>query len=274
MTTFKLTLEYDGTDYHGWQVQPGMTTIQGTLQEALTQICGAKVDVMGAGRTDAGVHALGQVASLRTHFNHPADTLRRALTSILPSDIVVTRAEVMEDNFHAQRCARWKRYRYTVLMRRYPSALERRYTLFVPYSLRLDSMADAARYLIGTHDFSAFQAAHGSAETSIRTVWVAEFVRRGDHLTFEIVADGFLRHMIRIIVGTLLDVGRGKLRPEDFKAIHEGRNRNRASKTIAAHGLCLINVGYETFDGHQDTSSCHASWIFDNEHVEQEVRSL
>lgn len=248
MTTFKLTLEYDGTNYHGWQVQPGMTTVQGTLQEAMARIVGKNVHVMGAGRTDAGVHALGQVASLRAEFHHPPDTLRRALTSILPPDIVVTTAEVMDEEFHAQRWAKWKRYRYTLLTRRYPSALECRYSLFVPYPLKRDAMIEAAGSLIGTHDFSAFQAAHGSAESPIRTIFAVEFRQHGDHLIFDIVADGFLRHMIRIIMGTLLDVGRGRLRPEDFKAIHNGKDRNLASKTISSHALCLLKVGYQPFD--------------------------
>ncbi len=250
MPTFKLTIEYDGTDYHGWQVQPGMTTIQGTLQKAVKRIVGKGVHVMGAGRTDSGVHALGQVASLRAEFSHPPDTLRRALTSVLPPDIVVTAVEEMDNDFHAQRYARWKRYRYTLLTRPYPSALERRYTLFVPYPLKIDAMADAARVLIGTHDFSAFQAAHSSAKSPVRTVLVAEFRHDGDHLSFEIVADGFLRHMIRIIMGTLLDVGQGKLRSEELKAILEGKDRNNASKTISPHALCLLEVGYQPFTPH------------------------
>jgi tRNA pseudouridine38-40 synthase len=254
MTTFKLTLEYDGTEYHGWQIQPGMTTIQGTLQEAMARICGKVVHVMGAGRTDAGVHALGQVASLRAEFNHPPDTLRRALTSVLPPDIVVKAVEEMDNDFHAQRWAQWKRYRYTLLTRPYPSALERRYTLFVPYPLERDAMAEAARHLIGTHDFSAFQAAHSSAESPVRTVLMAEFQRQEDHLNFEIVADGFLRHMIRIIMGTLLDVGRGRLQAETFKAIREGRDRNQASKTISSHALCLLQVGYHPFGVHLESA--------------------
>ena len=250
MPTFKLTIEYDGTDYHGWQVQPGMTTIQGTLQKAVKRIVGKGVHVMGAGRTDSGVHALGQVASLRAEFSHPPDILRRALTSVLPPDIVVTAVEEMDNDFHAQLWAKWKRYRYTILTRPYPSALERRYTLFVPYPLKIDAMADAAKTLIGTHDFSAFQAAGSSVKSSIRTVLVAELRQEGDHLLLEIVASGFLRHMIRIIMGTLLDVGRGRLRPEDLKAILEGKDRNNASKTISPHALCLLEVGYQPFTPH------------------------
>jgi tRNA pseudouridine38-40 synthase len=252
MTTFKLTIEYDGTDYHGWQVQPGLTTIQGTLQDAVARICKKPISVMGAGRTDAGVHAIGQVASLRAAFHHPPDTFRRALTSVLPPDIVVRTVEEVDDDFHAQYSARWKRYRYTLLTRPYPSAIGRRYTLFVPHSLRIEAMRDAAKALIGAHDFSAFQAAHSSVESSARTVFIAEFLQEGDHLVFEIVADGFLRHMIRIIMGTLLEVGRGKLRSDDLQVIRDSKDRNKASKTISPHALCLLEVGYHPFDGYSE----------------------
>ncbi|MGH7411877.1 MAG: tRNA pseudouridine(38-40) synthase TruA, partial [Candidatus Methylomirabilis sp.] len=245
MPTFKLTIEYDGTDYHGWQVQPGLATIQGLLEKAIARIIGEPVHVTGAGRTDAGVHAVGQVASLRAEFRHPAETLRRALTSLLPPDIVVARAEEAPNGFDAQRWAQWKRYRYTLLTRPYPSALERRYTLFVPGPLKIDLMAEAAGILIGKHDFSSFQAAHSSVDHPVRRVFTAAFRQEGDHLFFEIIADGFLRHMIRIIMGTLLEVGRGKLAPGDVKAILEAKDRNQASKTLSAHGLCLVEVGYQ-----------------------------
>ena len=247
MPTFKLTIEYDGTGYHGWQVQPGMSTIQGVLEHAMERIIGTHVHVKGAGRTDAGVHATGQVASLRADFRYPPDILRRALTSLLPPDIVVTRVEGAPDGFDAQRWAQWKRYRYTLLTRPYPSALERRYTLFVPYPLKSDAMAEAASLLIGEHDFSSFQAARSSADHAVRQVFRATFRQEDDYLFFEIAADGFLRHMIRIIMGTLLDVGRGKLGPRDLKAILEARDRNRASKTVSPHALCLMEVGYQPF---------------------------
>ena len=248
MPTFKLTIEYDGTDYHGWQVQPGMRTIQGVLQEATARIIGEPVHVTGAGRTDAGVHALGQVASLRAEFRHPPDTLQRALTTLLPPDIVVIRVEEAPNDFDAQRWARWKRYRYTLLTRPSPSALERRYALFVPRPLRIAAMAEAAEILIGEHDFSSFQAAHSSADHPVRRVYAAQFRLEADHVQFEVSADGFLRHMIRIIMGTLLDVGRGKLAPGDLKAILEAQDRNRASKTLSAHALFLMEVSYRPFD--------------------------
>src|SRR3990172_2629477 len=255
MPTFKLTIEYDGTDYHGWQVQPGTSTIQGELEYAMARIIGTHVHVRGAGRTDAGVHATGQVASLRADFGHPPDTLRRALTSLLPPDIVVTRVEEAPENFDAQRWAQWKRYRYTLLTRSFPSALERRYALFVPHPLKTDSIAEAAGMLIGEHDFTSFQAAKSSVGHPIRRVFATEFRQQGDHLFFEIVADGFLRHMIRIIMGTLLDVGRGKLTPDNLKAILEARDRNQASKTISPHALCLLEVGYMAFSRKNASSS-------------------
>jgi tRNA pseudouridine38-40 synthase len=244
MPIFRLTVEYDGTDYHGWQVQPGMPTIQGTVEDAVARIIGQPIHVAGAGRTDAGVHALGQVASFRAEFTHPPDTLRRALTSLLPPDIVITQVETAPEGFDAQRCARWKRYRYTLLARSYPSALERRYTLFVPRPLRIGAMVEAAAFLIGKQDFTSFMAAHSSANHPVREIFKAEFHQMGHHLIFEIAADGFLRHMIRIIMGTLLDVGRGRLSPEKFNAILKARDRNHPSKTASAHALCLLEVGY------------------------------
>jgi tRNA pseudouridine38-40 synthase len=247
MPTFKLTIEYDGTDYHGWQIQPGLATIQGALEHVIARITGESIHVVGAGRTDAGAHAVGQVASLRAGFDHPPETLRRAFTSLLPPDIVVTRVESVPDGFDAQRSARWKRYRYALLTRPYPSALERRYTLFVPRPLNVGAMVEAATLLVGEHDFRSFQGARSTVQHSIRQVYKAEFQQDRHHLYFEIIANGFLRHMVRIIVGTLLDVGRGRLVPHDMKAILEGRDRKYASNTVSAHGLSLVEVGYRSF---------------------------
>src|SRR3990172_7606789 len=254
MPTFKLTIEYDGTGYHGWQVQPGMSTIQGVLEHAMERIIGTHVHVKGAGRTDAGVHALGQVASLRADFRHPPETVRQALTSLLPPDIVVTRVEEVSDGFDAQRSAQWKRYRYTLLTRPYPSALERRSALFVPRPLQIDAMVAGAEVLIGQHDFTSFQAAQSSAKHPVRQVFLAQFRQEVEHLLFEIAADGFLRHMIRIIIGTLLDVGRGKLTPPDVKSILEAKDRNRASKTLSSNALWLLEVGYRPCEA--KTESC------------------
>lgn len=244
MRRFKLVLEYEGTAYHGWQVQPGLPTIQGTLQAALAQIAGAPVEVTGAGRTDAGVHALGQVASFAAVIRLDPPTLRRALNATLPRDIVVCRAEEAPPEFDARRSARSRTYRYTLLRRDYPSAWHARHSLYVPAPLDGEAMAEAAKAVIGTHDFSAFRAGTCTARTPVRTVLDASWRRARDLWQFEITADAFLQHMVRILVGTLLDVGRGRRAPAEVAAILASRDRRRAGKTAPPQGLCLVEVHY------------------------------
>jgi len=244
MRRFKLILEYEGTAYHGWQVQPGLPTIQGVLQAALTRIAGVPVEVTGAGRTDAGVHALGQVASFAADLRLEPLTLRKALNANLPRDIVVCRVEEASPDFDARRSARSKMYRYTILRRDYPSAWLARHSLYVPYPLDAGAMADAARVLIGTHDFSAFRAGTCAAATPVRTVVDASWRVAGDLLRFEITANAFLQYMVRIILGTLLEVGRGKCAPSDVATILASRKRQLAGKTAPPHGLCLVEVHY------------------------------
>lgn len=241
---FKLILEYDGTAYHGWQVQPALPTIQGVLQAALSRIAGVPVQVTGAGRTDAGVHALGQVASLAADLRLDALTLRRALNASLPRDIAVCHAEEAPPDFDARRSARSKTYHYTLLRRDYPSALLSRRTLFVPYPLDQEAMARASRLLIGTHDFSAFRARSCTARTPVRTVLDASWRIAGDLWRFEITANAFLQHMVRIVVGTLLEVGRGRRDPVEVEAALASRDRRRAGRTLPPHGLCLVEVQY------------------------------
>ncbi|OGB95183.1 MAG: tRNA pseudouridine(38-40) synthase TruA [candidate division NC10 bacterium RIFCSPLOWO2_12_FULL_66_18] len=244
MRRFKLILEYEGTAYHGWQVQPGLPTIQGVLQAALTRIAGVPVQVTGAGRTDAGVHALGQVASVSAALRLDSLTLRKALNASLPRDIVVCHAEEVPTDFDARRSARSKTYRYTLLRRDYPSAWLARHTLFVPSPLDHEAMARAARILVGTHDFSAFRAASCTARTPVRTVLDASWRIAGDLWHFEITANAFLQHMVRIVVGTLLEVGRGRQDPAEVEAALASRDRRRAGKTLPPHGLCLVEVQY------------------------------
>lgn len=240
----KLALEYDGTAYHGWQVQPGLDTIQGRVEAALSRLAGSSVHVMGAGRTDAGVHALGQIASCNVAVRLDDLRLHRALNALLPKDIVVTSVESAPVTFDARRSARAKTYRYTLLRRTYPSALEGRYCLYVPYAVDMEAMAEAAQCLVGTHDFSAFRAGTCAAATPIRTVRRAAWRAEGDRWRFEIEGNAFLQHMVRIIVGTLLDVGRGRRRPADVPEILASRDRRRAGKTAPPHGLCLVAVEY------------------------------
>lgn len=244
MRRFKLILEYEGTTYHGWQVQPGLPTIQGVLQEILFRIAGAPVQVTGAGRTDAGVHALGQVASFSADLRLDPPTLRRALNASLPRDIVVCQAEEAPLDFDARRSARCKAYRYTILRRDYPSAWMGRHTLYVSGPLDADAMAEAARAVVGTHDFSAFRAATCAAKSPVRSVMDASWRVAGDLYQFEITANAFLQHMVRILVGTFLDVGRGKRAPTDVADVLASRNRRCAGKTAPPHGLCLVEVQY------------------------------
>lgn len=244
MSHFKLTLEYEGTAYHGWQIQPGLLTIQGLLQEALARIVGAPVPVTGAGRTDAGVHALGQVASFRADTRLDPPTLRRALNASLPRDIVVRHAEEVSPEFDARRSARSRTYRYSILCRDHPSALMARRSLYVPHLLEFAAMARAAELVVGTHDFSAFRAGTCAAGTPVRTVLQASWRPEGDLWHFEITANAFLQHMVRILVGTLLEVGRGKHRSSHVRDVLAGRDRRRAGKTAPPHGLCLVEVHY------------------------------
>jgi tRNA pseudouridine38-40 synthase len=240
----KLILEYDGTAYHGWQVQPGLDTIQGRLEAALARLAGSPVQVMGAGRTDAGVHAFGQVASCSIDVRLEERVVQRALNANLPADIVVRDVAWVPGEFDARRSARAKTYRYTLLRRAERSALEGRYSLHVPYAVDVEAMAEAAQYLVGTHDFSTFRAGTCAAATPVRTVSRAGWRTEGDLCRFEIVGNAFLQHMVRIIVGTLLDVGRGRRRPGDVPEILAARERRQAGKTAPPHGLCLVRVEY------------------------------
>jgi tRNA pseudouridine38-40 synthase len=241
---FKLILEYEGTAYHGWQVQPGLPTIQGLLQDALARIVGVPVSVTGAGRTDAGVHALAQVASFRADTRLDLPTLRRALNASLPRDIVVRHAEEVPPEFDARRSARSKIYRYSILCRDHPSAFLGRHSLYVPHPLEFAAMARAAELVVGTHDFSAFRAGTCTAATPVRTVLRAAWRQDGDLWHFEITANAFLQHMVRILVGTLLEVGRGKRPPSHVAEVLVTKDRRRAGKTAPPHGLCLVEVHY------------------------------
>jgi len=240
----KLIVEYDGTAYHGWQVQPGLSTIQGVLQETAKRISGEEVHITGAGRTDAGVHALGQVANLWTQKELTLDRWLRAFNGLLPPDIVVRSVETAPEDFEARRSAKEKTYRYAILNAPYPSALERHWLLHISEPLDVAPMAEAAATLVGEHDFSAFRAADGGVPHSVREMYEARLVGEKYRLHFVIRGNGFLKHMIRIVVGTLLDVGRGKLTPEQFRHILRSRDRQQAGKTAPSHGLCLLHVGY------------------------------
>lgn len=244
MRTLKLTLEYDGTDFFGFQIQARGRTVQGEIEKALHTILKEGVRVIPAGRTDSGVHALGQVAHFKTRRTIPASSLLRALNANLPKDVAVLDCEEAGPDFHARKHAAWKTYRYTVLNRPVRSALLRRDALLVSQKLNLPAMRRAARLLVGEHDFRSFQATDKAPRSSRRRVRRLTLKREGPFIRFEIEGNGFLYNMVRNIVGTLLLVGRGKIAPSDVRRIRDGCDRRLAGPTAPAHGLCLIRVTY------------------------------
>ncbi len=245
MRTIKFFIEYDGTNYQGWQVQPKGATIQGLIEEKLARLTGEPVHLIGSGRTDAGVHALGQVAHFKTKSRLDVQTIQRALNSLLPSDIVIQKVEEADEGFHARKSSTSKVYEYWVLNRPLRSVFYRGTAWHVPQALNLRAMKKATRSLVGEHDFSSFQSVGSPKRTAIRRVTRAEWKRsHGGLLRFEIEANGFLRQMVRAIVGTLVEVGKGKITSEDFKRILDSRDRKKAGPTAPAHGLFLKEVKY------------------------------
>jgi tRNA pseudouridine38-40 synthase len=244
MRTLKLVLEYDGFDYCGWQVQAAAPTLQGVIEAALEKVLGERVRIHGAGRTDAKVHALGQVASFRCPSEIPTTALQRALNSLLPHDIVVHEVQEVPADFHARFSALGKVYAYRILNRPLRAPWRLRYAWHIPQALDLAAVALAGRCLEGTHDFKSFQAAGSKVKTTERTLRALTIAREGDEIVISCTANGFLRHMVRNIVGTLVEVGRGARPPADVQRILDGRNRQLAGATAPPQGLCLMHVMY------------------------------
>lgn len=272
-TNWKLTLAYDGSGFHGWQVQPGLTTVQGTLADCIERLTGESPLPQGSGRTDAGVHALAQVATFRLAAPVPAANLQRALNRILPAGIRVLSVEEVPHSFHARHSARSKTYEYRIFERRIrltpgQPAIERICSPFLaPYAwdcrwpLSLDAMQEAAALLLGTHDFSSMAAtdpdrtqrdadddspSHRATKINpVKTITLANWSRRDDLLVFRIDGSGFLHHMVRNIVGTLVEIGRGSLEAADLTRILEARDRTAAGPTAPARGLYLVDVVYD-----------------------------
>jgi tRNA pseudouridine38-40 synthase len=242
--TLKFTLSYDGTRLVGWQRQAQGDSVQGLLEDALARFEGASVTVHGAGRTDAGVHALGQVASAVVSFDHEVTTLQRALNVHLPQDVRVLSVVEAAPEFHARFSARAKTYQYRIRNTPVADPFERWYEWHLPEPLDLAAMEKAAAALVGTHDFIAFQSVGSETSGTTRTVTRSTWRDTGGLLTYEISGDGFLRHMVRAIVGTLVEVGRGWREPEKVAALLEPRTRAEAGATAPAHGLFLLCVDY------------------------------
>jgi tRNA pseudouridine38-40 synthase len=245
---FKLTLAYDGATFVGWQRQAAGVSIQGLLEDALARIDNGPVSVAGAGRTDAGVHALGQVASFALRREIDPETLRRALNAHLPPAIRVVDSAAADARFHARFDAKAKTYRYRIWNDEVLSPFERSFVWHFP-SPRLDiqAMDTAARLLEGTHDFASFQGAGATTATTARTVWSSR-VTGGPLITYEVCGSGFLKHMVRVMTGTLVDVGRGRRAPASIAAVLEGQSRACAGETAPASGLFLVGVSYESPD--------------------------
>lgn len=244
MRNLKLTLAYDGTRFVGWQRQASGESIQGLLESALSRLEGGAVAAHGAGRTDAGVHAEGQVASARVTFAHEAPTVLRALNAQLPPEIRVLAVEDAPAGFHARFSAQRKSYRYQIANSPVMSPFVRAFAWHVPEPLDRDAMQAGAGALLGSHDFSAFQSTGSDAATTVRTLTRSELVDRGGLLAYEVEGDGFLRHMVRAIVGTLVEVGRGWRAPGDLEALLAGGARGQAGATAPAQGLVLVKVDY------------------------------
>lgn len=241
-----LIVAYDGTDYHGFQRQTApVVAVQNVLEEKLTQVFGDAIELAAAGRTDAGVHAAGQVVNFFTDGTIPVERVPRAVNSLLPPDIVVRRAFEADRNFSALHSAKEKTYRYRILTGEIPSPFSCRYAWHIRQCLDAGAMKRAASSIFGTHDFSSFRAAGGAPTSPVRTVKSVECICEGREIVFSFSADGFLYHMVRNIVGTLADVGKRNISPNDFASILAAKDRQRASATAPACGLCLVQVDYD-----------------------------
>ncbi len=242
---WKLTIQYDGSRYDGWQRQGNTgNTIQGKLEGVLSRLEGRAVEVQGAGRTDAGVHALGQVASVRLADGRQAEEILSYVNRYLPEDIAVTAAEPAPERFHARLSAKGKVYRYALRLGGVPDVFRRKYQYRLDGELDTAAMERAAAQLIGTHDFRAFSSARREKKSTVRTLRAIDVARSGPDLAITYEGDGFLYNMVRILTGTLLEVGQGTRRPEEMGAILASRSREAAGRTAPAQGLTLVEVKY------------------------------
>ncbi len=243
--TFKLTVEYDGTAFHGWQRQKRERTVQQTIEEALSRMTREAIVVIGSGRTDAGVHAVAQTASFRTRSRLDADTFFNGLNSLLPGDVVIRACSLMADSFHARFDVRWKHYRYHILNRQLAPAIGRQFVWHIRKPLDVAAMQEAASKLVGRHDFKAFEGAGSPRSHTVRTVNASALQSTGGgNLIYDIKADGFLRFMVRNIVGTLVEVGRNRLSADELDSILASRDRALAGATAPPQGLFLMQVVY------------------------------
>lgn len=240
----KLVVAYEGTNYCGWQIQPNGITIEQVLNETLSSLLGEEITVTGASRTDAGVHSLGNVAVFETHTKMPAEKISFALNQRLPEDIVVQESCQVPEDFHPRFSKSRKTYEYRILNCRFRQPLERRTSYFYHYPLDVSAMQKAAAYLVGKHDFTSFASVHAQTNTYVRMIYALDVVREGDMIRIRVQGNGFLYNMVRIIAGTLIQVGAGIKKPEDMESILAGKDRELAGPTAPAHGLTMIGLEY------------------------------
>lgn len=240
----KLVVAYEGTNYCGWQIQPNGITIEQVLNETLSSLLGEEIMVTGASRTDAGVHSLGNVAVFETHTKMPAEKISFALNQRLPEDIVVQESCQVPEDFHPRFSKSRKTYEYRILNCRFRQPLERRTSYFYHYPLDVRAMQKAAAYLVGEHDFTSFASVHAQTNTYVRMIYALDVVREGDMIRIRVQGNGFLYNMVRIIAGTLIQVGAGIKKPEDMESILAGKDRELAGPTAPAHGLTMIGLEY------------------------------
>ncbi|GAB4424421.1 MAG: tRNA pseudouridine(38-40) synthase TruA [Anaerolineae bacterium] len=240
---YRAVIEYDGTDFLGFQIQARGRTVQGEIEKALQQVTQSTIRIDGAGRTDTGVHATGQVIAFNVKWKHSLADLHRALNANLPDDIVVSDLKIVDSMFHPRFSALSRSYCYTVINQPWPEVLQRRYAYHVKSPLDVGAMNEASRFLIGSHDFASF-GKPPQGENTVRQVSQAEWTANGKLLDFEITANAFLYRMVRTIVGTLIQVGLGQLAVSEIKNILDARDLTRSAPPAPAHGLCLVRVAY------------------------------
>ncbi len=245
MRNIKLTIEYDGKDFNGWQKQPNKLNIQGEIERAIKDITGEDVDLIASGRTDAGVHALGQVANFKTDSNIPVEKIPIALNTKLKRSIRILAAEEVDERFHSRYNCKKKTYRYVINNSVNGTAIYRNLEYNFSQELNVDKMNEAVKYFIGEHDFKGFKASGTSSKSSVRTIYDAKVYKNGDRVNIELTGNGFLYNMVRIIAGTLIDVGIGKILPEQITDIINSKERTKAGKTLPPNGLYLVKVEYE-----------------------------
>ncbi len=246
MRNIRLVIEYDGKDFNGWQKQPNKLNIQGEIEKVISSITGEDdINLIASGRTDAGVHALGQVANFKTNSKIPIDKMGIAINSRLKNSIIIKKAEEVDERFHSRYSCKKKTYRYIINNSKYGTAIYRNLEYHFSISLNIEEMKKAIKEFEGEHDFKGFKASGTSSKSSVRTIYGTNLYKENDRIYIELTGNGFLYNMVRIIAGTLLDVGLGKIKAEDIKDIIDSKDRTRAGKTLPPQGLYLLSVEYE-----------------------------